>query len=353
MDELELLEDLVREYSPSGSERAAVREFVRIARTFGYATRIDSVGNGIASVGSGRPRIVYLGHIDTVDGEIPVHRKGGWLYGRGVVDAKGPLLSALLAGEGFAPPGEFRVVAAVGEEVDSRGARHFLRGPRPDALIAGEPSGWDGVSIGYKGMVRLSATFRGNRTHYSSPTPTAFDRAVDWVALLRGFAATRSGPSPFRSLALKVVGLEGRIDRGHETARITLDLRLPPGLTAKDVVRSIPREPHGASLEVEERIDPVEVRRENPVVEGLLAGIRAAGGRPTLWRKGGTSDLNLAVRSWGVPAAAYGPGDARLDHTDRERLSRAELRRSVTVLKTALERIRAAVPTPRRPADGV
>lgn len=352
MDELTLLERLIRRYSPSGEERAAVREFLRIARSLGYATRFDSVGNGIAVRGSGRPRILFLGHIDTVDGELPVRRTNGWVHGRGAVDAKGPLLAALLAGQDHEGPGEYRVVAAVGEEVDSRGARHLLRGPKPDAVIAGEPSGWNGVTIGYKGLVRLEATFRGDRTHYSSPTPTAMDRAIDWSGAMRSFADAHRAASDFRSLSLKVIGLDGRTDRGHETARVTIDIRLPPGLRAAEVLRSIPWEPHRPALSPLESIDPVEVGRENPVVAGLLAGIRLAGGRPTLWRKGGTSDLNLAVNAWGVPGAAYGPGDARLDHTGRERLSRLELHRSVTVLRSALERIHTLPPTPRRSGVG-
>ena len=35
--------------------------------------------------------IVLLGHMDTVPGDIPIRREGDVLYGRGSVDAKGPL----------------------------------------------------------------------------------------------------------------------------------------------------------------------------------------------------------------------------------------------------------------------
>ena len=59
--------------------------------------------------------------------------------------------------------------------------------------------------------------------------------------------------------------------------------------------------------------------------------------RPTLRKKSGTADLNLAVPVWGCPAAAYGPGDSHLDHTDAESLAVDELRRSVDVLRRAFE----------------
>lgn len=347
MDELATLERLVRKYSPSGREAPAVREFVRVARSLGYRAWIDAAGNGVASRGQGRPRIVFLGHIDTVEGELPVRRRGGRLYGRGTVDAKGPLAAALLAGQGLSGPGEYRVLAAVGEETDSRGARHLVRGSRPDGVIAGEPSGWDGVTIGYKGMLQLEASFPGRRSHYSSPTPTAMDRAVDWAEELRAFVAGRRGPSPFRSLTVKIVGLESLLRGSDETARITVDLRLPPTMSTREVTRALPKGPGRCSLVTKVRVEPVEVPRANPVVEALVAGVRAAGGRPTLWRKGGTSDLSLAARAWGVPAAAYGPGNPHLDHTDREYVSAGEVRRSVAVLRVALERLRTSRLTPR------
>lgn len=352
MDELGLLERLVRRSSPSGSEAGAVAEFVRIARELGYATRVDRAGNGIARRGAGRPRVLFLGHIDTVEGEIPVRRRGHVLRGRGVVDAKGPLLAALLAGRDHAGPGEYSVVAAVGEETDSRGARCVVAGRPADAVIAGEPSGWDGVTVGYKGMVQLDATFRDPRAHHSSPVPTAMDRAVDWVGELRSFVAARAGPSPFRSLTMKVVGLESGRVGGTEVARVSIDVRVPPGMSTDEIERSVPRGAKPFALRVRVRIEPVEVGRTNPVVDGLVAGIRRAGGRPTLWRKGGTSDMNLAVAAWGVPAAAYGPGDSRLDHTEGERMSEAELLRAVGVLRVALERLRALPLTPPRSAAG-
>ncbi len=329
-----------------------MQEFVRLARELGYAARTDAVGNGVARRGRGRPRLVFLGHIDTVEGRLPVRRKAGRLYGRGTVDAKGPLAAALLAGRELAGPGEYLVVAAVGEETDSRGARHLLRRLRPEAVIAGEPSGWDGVTIGYKGEVQVELTFRGRRTHFSSPTPTTTDRVIGWVGAVRAFVTDRANDSPFRSLTAKVVGVQSRRRGDEETARVTVDFRLPPTISTRELLRAIPRASGAARPVVKIRVEPIEVDRSNPVVASLVEGVRAAGGRPTLWRKGGTSDLNLVVPAWRVPGAAYGPGDARLDHTDRESVSLSEFARSITVLRVALERLQALRPTLRRSAGG-
>jgi LysW-gamma-L-lysine carboxypeptidase len=341
MDEGALLQRLVAQYSPSGRERLAATEFVRIARELGYSARLDGIGNGIARRGRGHPRTLFLGHIDTVEGERPVRRERGRVFGRGTVDAKGPIVAALVAGADWTGPGELVIAAAVGEETDSHGARFLLTRLHPDYVIAGEPSGWDGVTIAYKGELQVEATFRGQRTHYSSPWPTTADLAVDWVGAVRAYAAQHSGSSPFRSLSAKIVSVESTGRAGEETVRVVIDLRIPPGLTAREVRRSLPAEPGRPEIVERVEVDPIEVDRTNPVVLAISAGIRDAGQRPTLWRKAGTSDLNLVLPTWRVPGAAYGPGDARLDHTDREELSEAELRRSIAVLSGAFRALAA------------
>jgi [amino group carrier protein]-lysine/ornithine hydrolase len=352
MDEAAVLERLVREYSPSGKEAPAVREFVRLARQLGYSARMDPAGNGIARRGRGRPRLVFLGHIDTVEGRLPVRRRAGRLYGRGTVDAKGPLAAALLAGRDLAGRGEYLVLAAVGEETDSRGARYLLPRIRPDAVIAGEPSGWNGVTIGYKGELQVELTFRGKRTHFSSPFPTTTDRVLDWVAAVRALVAERKGDSAFRSLTAKVLRVESRRRADEEVDRVIVDFRLPPTISTQELLRAIPRPPATLRPTVRIQVEPLEVDRANPIVRALLEGIRSAGGRPTLWRKGGTSDLNLVAPVWRVPGAAYGPGEARLDHTDRESVAISELARSVEVLKVAIDRWRSGAVTLRRSGGG-
>lgn len=348
MDEVELLERLAALYSPSGHEERAVAEFVRAARALGLRSRVDRAGNGIAERGRGRPETLFLGHIDTVEGDRAVRRDGRRLHGRGVVDAKGPLVSALVAASGFSGAGTVRVVAAVREETDSLGARHLLRGRCPNAVIVGEPSGWDGVTIGYKGELRVEATFRTPRSHDASPTPSAADSAIDWVHGVKARAAARPGPSPFRTLSVKVVGFENPPRTDPDVARLTLDLRLPPGVSTAEAEQLLHASSGPSTTRPLVRVEPIEADRTNVVVSALLGGIRGLGGRPTLWRKTGTSDLNVVLRAWGVPGAAYGPGDSRLDHTDREAVSFVELRRSVRVLREAFGTL-AAVPstTPR------
>jgi len=334
VDEVEVLERLVAETSPSGSEESAVREFGRIARGLDYAVRIDRAGNGIAVRGRSRPRIVFLGHIDTVPGRVPMGRKRGRISGRGSVDAKGALAAALVAGSSWTGPGRLEIIAAVGEETDSRGAR-FLRSKRGvDAVIAGEPNRWDGIGVGYKGCLRVEATFDQPARHLTAPQPTSSDRALGWATAVRAAYAEAPDTPSFRTRTVKMASFRTEVAR-RDTTRVTVDLRLPPGTRCADAMAGLPRTGRAPELRVVSRIEPWETGTATPVVRALIRAIRAEGARPTLWRKSGTSDLNLVAPAWGCPAAVYGPGDPHLDHTARESLSERELRRSVRVLERA------------------
>src|SRR5512134_760296 len=94
MSDFETLVGLVSQYSPSGQERGAVEWLVARMKSLRYAEAfIDEAGNAIGVMGNGPKQVVLLGHIDTVPGEIAVERdtQSVSLYGRGAVDAKGPL----------------------------------------------------------------------------------------------------------------------------------------------------------------------------------------------------------------------------------------------------------------------
>src|SRR2546422_4076225 len=126
MDEVEVLRALLEEYSPSGQEGGAVRRFLELSRDLGLEGRSDAAGNGIASIGDGPPTVLFLGHIDTVEGQLPIRMVEGRLHGRGACDAKGPLPAALLAASHHMRPGTIVVIGADGEGGSSRGPQHRL-----------------------------------------------------------------------------------------------------------------------------------------------------------------------------------------------------------------------------------
>ena len=131
---------LISHYSPSGNESAAVAWLTGRMHNLGYTQSfVDGAGNAVGIMGRGPRQVVLLGHIDTVPGELPVRQQDGVLFGRGAVDAKGPLAAFVdaVAALGEMEGWQFVVIGAVDEERDSCGARFVAAQYRPDFAIIG------------------------------------------------------------------------------------------------------------------------------------------------------------------------------------------------------------------------
>ncbi|MEM1186746.1 MAG: M20/M25/M40 family metallo-hydrolase [Planctomycetota bacterium] len=338
------LERIVGLSSESGNEGDAVRAFVEIAEGWGLRGEIDGVGNGIATrpaLEERRSRVVLLGHVDTVPGEIEVRLEGDVLHGRGSVDAKGPLMAMLAAASrALAPSSELVVIAAVGEETtESPGANAVVERYRPDACIIGEPSGWDGVTLGYKGRLVVHAKCVRSMAHTAGPDGSARDLLMSWWGrvLSRVVHANEDAAGAFDSVQATAHewGDDGAWDR--DGAWLRAGFRLPPRMTP-EAWRELVDGESTDELELEwrggERAH--RVSRSDPVVAALSEAIRSEGARPRHKVKTGTADFNVVGPVWGCPIAAYGPGDSSLDHTPDERLSVTEFLKSVSVLERAL-----------------
>ena len=158
MDPIALLTRMVEIPSLSGEESALADFLVDAMRGLGFHAQVDEVGNAVGILGDGPIEIVLLGHMDTVPGAIPVRIADGKLYGRGSVDAKGPLAAFIAAAAEVGPLAgrRFVVVGATEEEAaSSKGARHLGRARTPGRIHPGSPTrtgsrsaGAGGISIG-------------------------------------------------------------------------------------------------------------------------------------------------------------------------------------------------------------
>ncbi len=314
----------------------------------GLEAEIDPVGSAIGRIGYGDRHVLLLGHIDTAPGEIPVRKQGDLLFGRGAVDAKGPL-AAFLAAAALGPvPGlQVTVVGAVHEEGDSVGATHLRdHFPAPDELIIGEPSGWDQVTLGYKGCVTCTITAETDTAHPASDKTNACELAIAaWDVLVewtRDFNMGRSRAFDQLTPTLRAIQSEG--DGLRERAQLRVTFRIPESIAVSEIHSKV-RQLIGSGIKVEAlpaAVPAYRAKKNTALVRGALAAIRAEGGTPRFVVKTGTSDMNMVAPAWGCPTIAYGPGDSSLDHTPEEHISLAEYQRSIVVLRGILERLGSA-----------
>tara|TARA_B100000029_G_scaffold172364_1_gene168748 strand:+ start:15821 stop:16852 length:1032 start_codon:yes stop_codon:yes gene_type:complete len=333
-----LVEKLVRCSSVSGNEAEAVDLLIKEMELMGFKTRSDTIGNAIGISGRGPINIFLIGHIDTVAGEIPIKIEGNKLYGRGSVDAKGCLAAFTEAASRFNKSKKITVtvVGCVGEETDSRGAYSFMKESFvPNYVVIGEPSGWNGITLGYRGSQQLTYSHQASRHHHGAPEPTPAECAVDYYQNLSKIFAKKT--PRFDETSLRLVDIQTYQDEGDIGVLMRLDLRTPLGFNHTIFAQECERYlPHGAKITTTDPLHAVIMDKKNVLVRSFLRTIRNFDGRPTFKKKTGTADMNIFAE-WECPIIAYGPGDSSLDHTNQEHLDLNEYEKAINILVAALK----------------
>lgn len=344
MNPTDLLFGLVKNYSPSTQERGAANYFVAQMNAMGFKAFVDEAGNAIGVLGSGSRDIVMLGHIDTFQGDIPVRIEDGKLYGRGAVDAKGCLatFASACAKVGEREGVRFVVIGAVEEEcATSKGARFAATQYHPDFCIIGEPSGWDRITLGYKGRVLVDYRLEKEMAHTAGSARASTEEAVDFWNRINTYAVdfNRDKTRVVDKLDPSLRYVHTDDDPFNDAVTMRIGIRVPIGLTIGEVEKEIERFKNGARVEFSSEEEPFRADKNNALVRAFLSSIRSAGGSPAFTLKTGTADMNIVGPIWKCPIVAYGPGDSTLDHTPNEHLDLDEYERAINVLAGVLKNI--------------
>jgi LysW-gamma-L-lysine carboxypeptidase len=352
-------------YSPSGSE-ADLAEFLHKEMiSKGFAARIDKVGNVVGVLGDQGPRILLCGHMDTVPGRIPIRQDVDLLYGRGAVDAKSSLaamiVGAALAKERSSYPFQVTIAAVVEEETSSKGVRAIIDDQTPYAMATfGEPSGVSNMIIGYKGSLKLHASFTTNGGHSASPWLSASsyeESSMFWRAFQKGMLKNHS-PSKFEGVTGCVTRAEaGELGNSVPTgATLDVDLRIPPGMSSNDLITKIKefasrynanRPDVRIEVGFEDQTEAFLGSPNSTAVSAFRWAIRKVkGGQVAMVKKTGTSDMNLFAQRQNIPMFAYGPGESRFDHTEVEHVRISEYLACIEVYAHALARFAEKASSP-------
>ena len=354
-DFIELLREAVTIQSLSTAEADVSRFFVRWMHKRGFKAEMDGAGSAVGVRGTGPREIVLLGHIDTVPGEIPVRiaqNDAGKLelWGRGSVDAKGPFCTFLAAVSLLPDPilerARFICVGAVEEEAaSSKGAHHAISKFSPDHCIIGEPSGYDTITLGYKGRLVVKARLEKDNFHSAGNDTTAPEDVIGYFAALEVWATGfNDGQRLFDSVQVALQGISSSNDGLRQGCEAVIGLRLPPRLGPDEAMRELERvrlEQGLNTLRISYtgREEPYRGAKDTPLTRAFRVAMRQHGITPQLTLKTGTADMNVVAPLWGCPILAYGPGDSTLDHTPTERLEIDEYLSAIRVLRDALERL--------------
>ncbi len=349
--------------------------------------------NVISRIGSGRKRLIFNGHMDTV----PVGDPSRWsfpplsgkiqndvLYGRGSVDMKGGL-TAMVATQTLLSKFERRlegslILNAVADEETggALGTRWLVEKglASGDACVVGEPSNLTLCRIGEKGICFLRLKTLGVPAHGSVPMlgRNAILFMMEAIqAILKLYGERVETPLELRKVIrdskralVEESGVEetrkvmdrctvniGLIRGGTKVNVVAdlcvaeVDIRVPPGTTAKEVVNRVERlmkEYVKDKVEVElvSYTDPTVTSPNERVIRILRRNARKVTGViPSLFVQQSATDARH-LRQVGVPSVSYGPGNGvKYAHAYDEQVHAEELIVAATIYAlTALDYLR-------------
>ena len=312
--------------------------------------RMKGRPNIIGTVGSGRNRkkLFMAAHMDIVpagDGwdtdPFEPTVKDNRIYGRGVLDNKGPLASILIAGKILKQvigekkiDGQLQIAALADEEtidVDGidYGIGYLLKENLIESTYAIIPDIGENmkkIDIAEKGRTVIRITSKGEQAHGSTPE-LGINAIYPMAKLVSKLENLKMKFDPHPLLEKPTINL-GEIHGGASAnivpgeCFIILDIRILPGQTKEGIVtelKNLTSQVEGDfTISVESWSEPHQINPDNPLVKAIQKNSKQfLDFTPEPFGMGGgtfAKALNLA----GITAVGFGPGDDDAFHVANE-----------------------------------
>lgn len=344
--------------NPPGNEERAAAVVRKYLDKLGipHVSREKTPGrpNVVATVGSGRPRVLVAAHTDVVpagdgwdtDPFRPV-LKSGRIDGRGATDNKGQLAAMLLVArylkehpEDF--KGQLIFVAAADEERGSEdGLVYLVRENLVSAdvgIIPDSGGNMRRVVIGEKGLLRITVVSYGRQAHGSTPEKgfNAIWPMHTFLGLLRREPFFPDTHPSFTPPTMNLGTIRGGVAANVVPAKCTaeIDFRPLPGRRHQDIVGRVEallqktRELEPMSkLEIVsiETMPPFMIQPEHPMVETIRRNAREMLGiEPVLEGMSGTTVSKQLIEK-GIVSVGFSCGDSDKAHMANESISVDEM----------------------------
>jgi succinyl-diaminopimelate desuccinylase len=325
------------------------RELERAGIPVQEHARIEGRPNIIGTVGcnEGGSRLLVASHMDIVppgDGwdtdPFEMTRKEGLVYGRGVLDNKGPLAASVVAAGilkklgGDQLKGQFQIAALCDEEAhDPDGTDYGIGFLLENDLLATDMAiipdigeNMKQIDVAEKGTNFIKITATGKQAHGSTP-----ERGVNAVyamaRLIREIESLVLRHEPHPVLGLPSLNL-GQINGGVAPnvvpgdCQIMLDIRSIPGMSTAGIIAELQALCDKAGgvfrIDVVNSAQPHAINPDHQLVKVIQSNCeQGLGFLPTPFGMGGATfakTLNLR----GIPAVGWGPGDDAAFHMVNE-----------------------------------
>jgi putative selenium metabolism hydrolase len=342
---VDFLRDMVRIPSLSGQEGKVAQRVKEEMEKSGFdEVFLDGIGNVVGRIGTGRIRILYDAHMDTVDigdrkswmrDPFGAEYKGGIIYGRGACDDKAGVASAIYGGKlivtlGLREDYTLYITASVEEEsAGGKGIEYLIREDRlkPHFVVLAEPTSLN-IIRGHKGRVGLKISLRGKSAH--AGTPWKGINAIYRIApLIEKIEKLNRRLPPFPPLGKGTISVtkidceKASLNAIPDNCTIYLDRRT----NTRESKESVKRElrtlmGRGGKLEILQKFFTAwELPREHPLVVSCLETYNALfkkNPKILLWPF--CSNGSYTMGGKGIPTIVFGPGEERFAHSANEQV---------------------------------
>ncbi len=372
---VDILTDLVAlrsDYPPGDTGAICAYAAKRLARA-GYRvethTDVAPFVNVVARLGSGRPRIVFNAHADTVAADdrdawasdpLRAEVRDGRLYGLGAANCKASmavqiwLAEALAAAGSVGDTGEVVFTFVGDEEAIGPNGMGYLRNAglvQPDVLVFGATTD-NQLIVAERGVMWVRITAQGRAAHAGDPG--AGDNAIERMLRLLAALARELEPrlATRRDGEMASTTNIGLIRGGHNTnavpsrCSVEIDRRLLPDEdveTAFAEIREILEgagEPAGSfSVELLLGSNGFKARRDGPAVTAFRSAIEARTGAPArFYNAMGVSDGRHFAAD-GIEIVGFGPGAGTEGHAANESVAVRQVVDAALICRDVTERL--------------
>ncbi len=344
------LRDIVRIPSLSGQEeKVALRVKEEMEKAGFDEVFTDGIGNVIGRIGSGKVRILYDAHMDTVDigdrknwkhDPFGAEYKSGTIYGRGACDDKAGVASAVYGGKLMAAlglKGDYTLYVACSVEEESAGGKgieYLIEENRlkPHFVVLAEPSSLN-IIRGHKGKVGLKISMRGKSAHAGTPWRgiNAIYRMAPLIQKIERLNNRLPSAPPLGKGTITVTKIDcekASLNAIPDNCTIYLDRRT----NTKESEQSVKRELRalmgkGGKLEILQKFFTAwELPREHPLVISCVETYKVLFKRnPKIFLWPFCSNGSYTMGEKGIPTIVFGPGEERFAHSADEQVKVEQL----------------------------
>ena len=360
---IEFTQRLVRQQSLSGEEGAVTRLVVDEMNALGFnKVWVDKYGSAVGMIRGTREgkTLLFDAHTDTVGiapGSVWTRAPFGaevtdtHMYGRGVMDMKGPLAAMIHAAASVDKSklaGTVIVSASVMEEVYEGGAlKAVMDDVKPDYVVIGEATKLN-LARGGRGRAEIHLETIGKPSHSSSPqlgvnAVHLMTKVIAEIEKLKLNEHPLMGPAIFALTDIISEPYPG-YSVIPSRCKATYDRRLLPGETLEGVLAHITSLPAlkdvnftakiaesdhvtytGEMLSAHKFFPAWELEEDHEFVQMALKGLKTSGLDPQTSAYRFCTNAAYSIGVAGVPTIGFGPGAEGDAHVVDEQLSLDEL----------------------------